>query len=244
MNKNVVIDCFPECAGRNLAAYDAVVAIDVIRATTTATTAVAAGRRCFPVSSIETAVQLGAQLMGALLVGELGGNMPYGFDLTNSPAQLAGRADVSRPIILLSSSGTQLMERLRRHPSAWVACFRNYQATAEYLARVAKQVAVVGAGTRGQFREEDQMCCAWIAERLMQQGFQPEDDATRRLVACWSGKPSNAFLESKSVEYLRSSGQLRDLDFILAHFNDLGAVFQLTSEGIVMSAVAEEEVAA
>ena len=244
VNKSVLIDWFPECAARELEAYDAVVAIDVIRATTTAITAVAAGRRCFPVPSVDAAVELAAQLRQPLLVGELGGNMPFGFDLTNSPAQIAERKDVWRPIVLLSSSGTRLLERLRRHPGAYAACFRNYRATAEHLARAGRRVAVLGAGTRGQFREEDQMCCAWIAERLLRCGFQPEDENTRRLAARWSGRPSTAFFKSKSVEYLRSSGQLQDLRFILAHFNDLDAVCRLTSEGMVMLEAAEEKAAA
>ncbi len=34
---------------------------------------------------------------GPLLVGELGGNMPFGFDLNNSPAALADRTDVAAP---------------------------------------------------------------------------------------------------------------------------------------------------
>ena len=72
----------------------AIVAVDVIRATTTVATAVSLGFRCFPVPSLEHAVPLAAKLDGPLLVGELGGNTPYGFDLTNSPAQLTQLSDV------------------------------------------------------------------------------------------------------------------------------------------------------
>ena len=46
MSKTVVIDCFPESARHYSEAY-AIVAIDVIRATTTAITSVNLGRRCF-----------------------------------------------------------------------------------------------------------------------------------------------------------------------------------------------------
>src|SRR5438034_11600279 len=107
MRKTVVIDCFPESLVSYRKGY-AIVAVDVIRATTTAVTAVASGRRCFPVPSLETAVPLAARLDNPLLVGELGGNAPYGFHLTNSPAQIAPRADVERAMILLSTSGTPL----------------------------------------------------------------------------------------------------------------------------------------
>lgn len=233
MDKTVLIDCYPQCAGRDLAGY-AAVAIDVIRATTTAVTGVSLGRRCFPVSSIDAALRLASTLPNALLVGELGGNMPYGFDLTNSPAQLAERTDVSRPMVLLSSSGTQLMDRLRQNGAAYVTCFRNFRAVTEHLADNHDRVAVIGAGTRGQFREEDQMCCAWIAEGLIEAGYKAENETTADLVERWSGAAPAAFLESKSVEYLRNSGQLRDLDFILGHFDDLEDVLAICGDEIVM----------
>ena len=51
MASHVVIDCFPESVARYRSGY-AVVAIDVVRATTTAITAVAMGRRCFAVPTI------------------------------------------------------------------------------------------------------------------------------------------------------------------------------------------------
>ncbi len=110
MRGSVVIDSTPDSARHYREGY-AIVAIDVIRATTTAITAASLGRRCFPVPSIEAAVPLAARLERPLLVGELGGNMPYGFDLTNSPAQIAERSDVERPMILLSSSGPNVSPR-------------------------------------------------------------------------------------------------------------------------------------
>src|SRR6202008_2293864 len=101
MHRTVVIDFLPESARRYGPGW-VVVAVDVIRATTTAVTAAAAGRRCFPVPSIEAALPVAAALPRPLLCGELGGNMPYGFDLTNSPAAVAARSDPERPLILLS----------------------------------------------------------------------------------------------------------------------------------------------
>src|SRR6266571_8948580 len=108
MTKEVVIDCFPESLEYYRNGY-AIVAVDIIRATTTAVTGVALGRRCFPAPSLEAAVPLAAKLTNPLLVGELGGSMPYGFDLNNSPADLTVRTDIHRPMILLSTSGTKVM---------------------------------------------------------------------------------------------------------------------------------------
>src|SRR5439155_11502623 len=164
-DRTVVIDCFPDSAAR-YAATHTIVAVDVIRATTTAVSAVASGRRCFPVPSLETAVPLAARLDNPLLVGELGGNAPYGFHLTNSPAQITPRPDVQRPMILLSTSGTPLMWEARRAPAAYAACLRNVSAQAEHPAASTRPVAVIGAGSRNEFRDEDALCCAWITAGL------------------------------------------------------------------------------
>src|SRR5262245_15513329 len=155
--------------------------------------------------------------------------MPAGFELTNSPAQLATRSDVSRPLVLLSSTGTRLMCRIRHSESAYLACFRNYSATIDHLANNHDTVTLIGAGTRGDFREEDQMCCAWIADGLLQSGFAPEDGTTLSLVERWRGASHDAFRVSKSVAYLARSGQLRDLDFILSHFDDVETPGKVTT---------------
>lgn len=237
-NKSVVIDCFPDSAKRYREGY-AVVAIDVIRATTTAVTAVATGRRCFPAPSIEMALPLAARLDHPLLVGELGGNMPYGFDMNNSPAEIAVRADVMRPMILVSSSGTQLIYNTRDCDAGYVACFRNSNATVNHIIDRHRRVAVIGAGTRGEFREEDQMCCAWIADGLMKAGFIPEDEKTIEVVNKWKDRPVESSAKGNSAEYLRNSGQIKDLDFILAHINDLDLACLMKHDEVVRIPVSE-----
>ena len=85
---------------------------------------------------------------------------------------------------------------------------------------------MIGAGSRGDFREEDQLCCAWIAEKLLRAGFEPEDERTNTIIEQWSGVPVDAILEGASADYLRNSGQKRDLDFILTHIDDLDEVYR------------------
>jgi hypothetical protein len=93
------------------------------------------------------------------------------------------------------------------------------------------KVAIIGAGTRGEFREGDQMCCAWIEEGLVNAGYTC-DEQTAKLVKRWSGVPVDAFLGSKSVEYLTRSGQESNLNFILEHIDDVNAVFTLKNNEI------------
>jgi 2-phosphosulfolactate phosphatase len=232
LRKRVVIDCFPESVG-TYASDHAIVAVDVIRATTTAVTAVSVGRRCFPVETIEGAVALAARLENPLLVGELGGSMPYGFDLNNSPAQLVSRDDVDRPVILLSTSGTRLMCGAKRSQAVYAACLRNYHATASHLAGHHSAVAVIGAGARGEFREEDQLLCAWIARLLLDAGFSAENDSTREIVRRWDGAPVNSITLGASAEYLRRTGQENDLDFIVSHVDDVESAIAVESNEVV-----------
>jgi 2-phosphosulfolactate phosphatase len=190
------------------------------------------------VPTLQAAFDTATRLPGALLAGELGGDMPAGFDLTNSPAELAARPDGARPMVLLSSSGTRLICAIGHNDAAYLACFRNYGATIEHLANNHDAVMLIGAGTRGHFREEDQMCCAWIANGLMHAGFAPQDDLTRNLVERWRGAAQDAFLMSDSVAYLQRSGQLRDLDFVLGHFNDVGSPVKVSANGDLTRAAA------
>ena len=237
MPRTVVIDCFPENVHKYRDGY-AIVAVDVIRATTTAITGVAQGRRVFPVGIIEDVVAMAARFQNPLVVGELGGNMPYGFDMTNSPAELAQRTDIERPMILISTSGTLVITESAKCAVGYVACLRNYSAQIAYLTGRHEKIAAIGAGSRGEFREEDQLCCAWIAEGLVRAGYEPENEATREAIRRWSGAPPDAIAGGKSAEYLRRSGQLRDLDFILSHVDDLADVFLFQNDEIVKLPVA------
>jgi len=221
----VIIDCFPESLPSYRDGY-AIVAVDVIRATTTAVTCVDFGRKCFPVPSIDVAVPLAAKLTNPLLVGELGGSMPYGFDLNNSPAALVSRTDIHRPMILLSTSGTRLICGAEDSQAMYVACLRNYSVQIAHMVAHHPTVAVIGAGSRAEFREEDQLCCAWIAEGLVAAGYEPQDARTLAIVEQWSGAPVESIIDGASAEYLRNSGQSSDLDFILTHIDDLDEVYR------------------
>jgi 2-phosphosulfolactate phosphatase len=237
--RSVSICCFAE-GFHDYAGDTALVAVDVIRATTTAVTAISMGRECYFAPTLEAAFDTASRLPNAVLAGEIGGDMPAGFDLTNSPAQLAIRSDVSRPLVLLSSSGTRLMHEIGHSDSAYLACFRNYSATIDCLVKNHDAVTLIGAGTLGEFREEDQMCCAWIADGLIKSGFEPMDEMTLRLAERWRSAPPDAFLTSQSVAYLHRSGQLHDLEFILSHFDDVDTAGKVSADEVTPFAVANE----
>ncbi len=241
MRKSVVIDCLPESV-RHYRTGFAIVAVDVIRATTTAITAAATGRRCFPAPSIEAALALACKFKDPLLAGESSGTMPPGFEMDNSPAQLINRTDTHRPLVLVSSSGTKVIHEAAGCEATYLGCFRNHSVLAAFLSERHPRIAIIGAGSKGEFREEDQICCAWIAAGLMGKGYLPENPRTTSIVSRWRDAPPTACLNSPSVAFLERTGRLCDLEFILEHIDDLGAVFPVQNGEVKM--IPEEQVAA
>ena len=240
MRKRVVIDSFPESARAYRHGY-AIVAVDVIRATTSAVTVAALGGRCFPVASIDAARRLAAKLKNPLLAGELGGEKIPGFPINNSPVELSSETSIGRPVILLSSSGTKLIREAMACDVVYLACFRNYSSAACHLVERYARVAVIGAGSRSEFRKEDQICCAWIAKDLIAAGYLPENNRTIDLVERRGDDSPESIRDGKSANYLRQTGQTKDLDFILTHINDLGAAF-IMKDGELVAVPAEQPV--
>jgi 2-phosphosulfolactate phosphatase len=232
MQKQVIIDCFPESARKYREGY-AIVAVDVIRATTSAITVASRGGRCIPAASVDAAFELRRRLQDPLLAGEIGGEIAPGFEINNSPAELDARDLHGRPVVLLSSSGTRLICEAKGCEVVHLACFRNYAWVARHLEGRHSHVAVIGAGSRGEFREEDQMCCAWIARDLSEMGYAPGDRETLDIIKRWSYAGPEAALNGKSADYLRRSGQTNDLEFIISHINDLHAAYVMQGEEVV-----------
>jgi len=236
--RSVVIDTDRQADGR-YGDEVATVAVDVIRATTTAITAVTLGWRCFPVADLASAAATAERLEQPLLAGELGGNVPFGFDLDNSPAALVQRRDTWRDLVLLSSSGTRLLARQAGRTPIYAACLRNAAAQAEQLQRNHQHVALIGATSRGEFREEDQLCCARIAAALIRAGYEPLGE-TLEVVNRWHQAPIDAaFAASHSVQFLAATGRTADLAFIRGHVDDLQTTFVVRDGELVMVPVGD-----
>ena len=77
------------------------------------------------------------------------------------------------------------------------------------------------------------MCCAWIVRALMKAGYAPEDDRTVEMVERWRDAPPDACINGRSAGYLRRSGQIKDLEFILSHINDLDAAYLFKNDEVI-----------
>ena len=236
--RSVRVSCFAEHAQPAFApAAGVTVCVDVFRATTTAVTAVTRGRRCIPVGSLEEGLPVAAALDRPLLVGELGGSMPVRLRPPEQPRRdrrPAGRVAARHAALDLGDaapdSGCGGRPGLRRLPAELVG-----DGASMWPAPPVTASTVVGAGTRGEFREEDQLCCAWIAARLIGAGFAPADAATAALVERWRDADVAEITRGKSAAYLRDTGQSHDIDFVLAHVDDVGAVCVMAAGELVLA---------
>jgi phosphosulfolactate phosphohydrolase-like enzyme len=218
--REVSIDTFPESAFRHLEC-DALVCIDVVEATTAMVTGALQGRPVLPVNTLGEALALKSQLVPTPLLSfthEPGGTartLPIGL------AALARLDDKARPLIVAGSSGARLVLNACAAPAVYVACFRNLTATAAALASAHDNVVIVAAGELGESRCEDEMAAVRIACSLLERGFRVTDHSTQDLIGRWGAADLTLARYGKSVEDLRRSGRQEDVEFLLAHVDDV-----------------------
>lgn len=148
--------------------YDAAVVLDVLRATTTITTALAKGcRQVIPVAQVEEAVKLAAQDTTALLCGERGAVKLPGFTLGNSPLEYTRKRVAGQKIILTTTNGTgAIQQAARQAPVVLIGSLLNARAVARRLADYSN-VLLLCAGTKGQFSLEDTLAAGWVIKELL-----------------------------------------------------------------------------
>lgn len=149
--------------------------VDVLRATSTLATMVAAGCRDVVVEpTVDRARAWAAR--GRLLSGESGGLRPPGFDFGNSPAEYAGRDLTEVVIAFATTNGTKALMLAARAPVVLAASLLNGpSATSCALGEAAERgldVQIVCAG-----REEgtavaldDSFCAGYLVSLLLESG--------------------------------------------------------------------------
>ncbi len=139
-----------------------VVVIDVLRAFSAAAYAFKAGaRRITLVSGVEEALALKAQTPGALIMGEVGGLPPAGFDFGNSPAELARQDLRGRDLIQRTGAGTQGAVRCANADTLFAASFVVAGATVRAIQRLAPPGVTFVITGRGH-GDEDLACGEYL----------------------------------------------------------------------------------
>jgi 2-phosphosulfolactate phosphatase len=150
-------------------ARDTVVVIDVCRAFTSAPFAFAAGAsEIILVSTVEEAFTLREQIPDALIMGEVGGLPPAGFDFGNSPNEFSGANLRNRRMIQRTSAGTQGIVRSAQAEHLLASSFVCAGATARYISQLAPEsVTLVITGERPGRRAFEDVACADYLSALL-----------------------------------------------------------------------------
>lgn len=170
--------------GAERAAYDVVIVIDVLRSFTTAACAFARGvRAIYPVDGAGEAFNWWRRRPHALLVGAQPGGRPVpGFDLPNSPAEVASAQGLEgRDLILSTAAGVRGLLRHSAAPALFAAALVNAQATVRAVRALApERIGLLGTGEWvDRDGDEDRACADFIEAGLRGYASDPELFAAR-----------------------------------------------------------------
>ncbi len=154
----------------------AAVVIDVLRATTTIVAALEAGcRAVVPIVSLEeTRAAAASGAFGpALTAGERGGVAIEGLDHANSPLEFRRERCSGRTLLLTTSNGSGAVKAAESRGAASVFAGSLWNAAAVARAALStrpRSVALVCAGTRGEFTLEDALGAGVVVEAIARTG--------------------------------------------------------------------------
>jgi 2-phosphosulfolactate phosphatase len=186
------------------------IVVDVLRATSTMSQALAAGyRRVLCCAEIDEAREIARAETSVKLAGERRLEHIEGFDFGNSPAEVAGEP-AADTLVLTTTNGTRLLVgAAERFEQVYVGSLLNLDAVAAAAGASGEDVAVLCAGVLGELALDDAYCAGRIAKAL---GGEPEDSAQAAIRLADSFPDALAGLgASRSASNLRRHGLESDL---------------------------------
>lgn len=145
-----------------------VVIIDILRATSTITTALYNGASCvIPVDSVAEAIRIGKQT-GGVTAGERDGKKAEGLEYGNSPFEYPAEFIRGKTLVLTTTNGTRLLQMALNNNARAVitGSFNNLSAVTDYLISRNENVILGCAAWKGRVNIEDTLFAGAVAERL------------------------------------------------------------------------------
>ncbi|MBM7856063.1 2-phosphosulfolactate phosphatase [Desulfohalotomaculum tongense] len=170
-NISMKLTVLPEKTGlkKLKTSYTAAVVLDILRATTTITTALENGcRGVIPVSGVDEARQLAGSNPNLLLGGERSAVKVPGFHLGNSPLEYSAGTVRGKVVVLTTTNGTGAIKlAAQKAGTVLIGCLLNARAVAEKLLNFNGQILLLCAGTGGNFSLEDTLAAGWIIKEFL-----------------------------------------------------------------------------
>lgn len=209
MTRILNVHLLPELANpHDLAGHTSVV-IDVLRASTTITTALANGaEKVIPCLTVEEARQLAADRPGSLLGGERHCKRLPGFDFGNSPAEYTREKVDGKTIVFTTTNGTKAMTRCMGSARIVIGAIVNRTAVCEAIAGD-ERIDIICAGTNGAFSMDDAFGAGAIVDQLTIRSEWTLNDGARMTQKVWASAGAEG-VDAVS-EFLRMSQGGRNL---------------------------------
>lgn len=143
-----------------------VIVIDMLRATSVITTAMANGcKKLIPVITIEEALKISeGHRSEYILAGERKALKIEGFDCSNSPLEFTKEVIKQKTIVMTTSNGTKAIKRCEGAKNIIIGAMINAAAVAKKIIDLDNDVVIVNAGTYGQFSMDDFICGGYIID--------------------------------------------------------------------------------
>jgi 2-phosphosulfolactate phosphatase len=143
----------------------AIVVVDILRATSCMTTALASGIESItPFAKLEECLAMKAK--GYYTAGERDGKKVDGFDLGNSPFEYMESSLRGKKIAFTTTNGTQAIARSHGAKQIIIGSFLNLSAVSDFLSASSDDVLVVCAGWKGKVNLEDTLFAGALVEKM------------------------------------------------------------------------------
>ncbi len=211
--RDVQVFLLPQLAPPGRLTGGLAVVIDVLRFTTTAVHALAAGCAFVrPCAEVEEARELAGSLPAGrvLLGGERGGKPLPGFDLGNSPREYTAKLCRGNTVVMTTTNGTRALLRAAEAERVLLAGFVNFSAVCERLQQDARPVYIVCAGTEGEVALEDTILAGALVDFLCDVVEVRLNDAAR---LAWDSFEHHGRVLQGAMEVSRGGAILHELGY-------------------------------
>jgi 2-phosphosulfolactate phosphatase len=210
-----------------------VVIVDILRATSCVTTALAFGIRSItPFALLEDCRAMKGQ--GYFTSGERDGKKVEGFDLGNSPFEYMSEKLQGEKIAFTTTNGTVAIAKSIGARQILIGSFLNLSAVANYLRHNHDNILIVCAGWKGRFNLEDTLFAGALIESLKDVVEQECDapQAAQHLYNQAKGDMLHFLKDASHVKRLANLKIIEDIKFCLSI--DKYDVLPVVRQGVIV----------
>jgi 2-phosphosulfolactate phosphatase len=220
---------------------DCAIAVDILRATTTIATALAAGAEGVQVfSDLDELMRVSEAHPSELRirVGERGGKTVEGCDLGNSPFDFTPDVVKGKRIFMSTTNGTRALQKIQNAKSVLACAMINLGSVLRYLRETKPEtVWIVGSGWEGSYSLEDTTCAGAIAFNLENEADFGNDEAiaAATLYKAWKDEVEELFYQASHGKRLLNLNGAEDIAYC-AKIDVVDVLPKQSSAGLLVAA--------